>query len=122
MAVDLRSESIDLHTQAKQCLAERRNCMVSIQDVLALAGARQSDLALILEALEDDRIGYKGEEDACGPFTELNPAILGQPPYGLNVKRCNIVKKAIQHAQGGSLKCICVITYAHCLSRHEHLC
>lgn len=74
--------------------------MVSVHNALVLAGARQSDLALILEALEDDRIGHKGEEDACGPFTELNPAILGQPPYGLNVKRCNIVKKAIQHAQG----------------------
>lgn len=74
--------------------------MVSIRDALVLAGAQQSDLALILKALEDDRIGYKGEEDACGPFTELNSAILGQPPYGLNVRRCNIVKKAIQHAQG----------------------
>ena len=122
MAVGLCPELIDVHTQAKQCLAERRNCMVSIHDALVLAGARQSDLALVLKALEDDRIGYKGEEDACGPFTELNPAILGQPPYGLNVKRCNIVKKAIQHAQGGSLKCICVIIYAHCLSRHEYLC
>lgn len=74
--------------------------MVSVRDALALAGAGQSDLAAILQALEDDRIGHKGEENACGPFTELNPAILGQPPYGLNVKRCNIVKKAIKHAQG----------------------
>ena len=122
MAVGLCSEIIDLHTQAKQCLADRRNCMVSIRDALVLAGAQQSDLALILKALEDDRIGYKGEEDACGPFTELNSAILGQPPYGLNVRRCNIVKKAIQHVQGGSLNCICVSTYAHRLSRHEYLC
>ena len=59
--------------------------MVSVRDALALAGARQSDLAAILQALEDDRIGYSEEEDACGPFTELNPAILGQPPYGLNL-------------------------------------
>ena len=78
----------------------RESDIVSVRDVLALAGARQSDLTAILQALEDDRIGHEGEEDACGPFTELNPAILGQPPYGLNVKRCNIVQKAIKHAQG----------------------
>ena len=100
---------LSLYIQPKKCLAERRNCMVSVRDALALAGARQSDLAAILQALEDDRIGHRGEEDACAPFTELNPAILGQPPYGLNLKRCNIVKKAVKHAQGWSFKCTCVI-------------
>ncbi|KAL3151213.1 hypothetical protein ABBQ38_013054 [Trebouxia sp. C0009 RCD-2024] len=74
--------------------------MGTVQDALVVAGAQQSDLIGILQALEDESIGHKGEEDASGPFTELNPAILGEPPYGLNIKRCNIVKKAIKHAQG----------------------
>lgn len=74
--------------------------MISVRDALALAGAQQSDLIAILKALEDDSLGYKGEDDASGPCTELNSAILGQPPYGLNIKRCNIVKKAVKHAQG----------------------
>ena len=104
--------------------------MVSVRDALALAGTRQSDLAAILQALEDDRIGHTGEDDACGPFTELNPAILSQPPYGLNLKE-------VQHCQEGCQactrlvfemylrhcwKCTCVILYARRLSRHEHLC
>ena len=107
---------LSLYIQPKKCLAKRSICMVSVRDALALAGARQSDLSAILQALEDDRIGHKGDEDACGPFTELNPAILGQPPYGLNVKRCNIVRKAVKHAQGWLLKCTCVIVYARHLS------
>ncbi len=86
--------------------------MISVRDALALAGAQQSDLIAILKALEDDSVGYKGEDDASGPFTELNPAILGQPPYGLNIKRCNVVKKAIKHAQGRCLKCTCVVVCA----------
>lgn len=86
--------------------------MVSVRDALALAGAQQSDLAAILQVLEDDRIGHEGEEDACGPFTELNPAMLGQAPYGLNLKRCHIVKKAVKHAQGWAFEvylrpCLC---------------
>ena len=96
--------------------------MVSIRDALALAGAQQNDLAAIIQALEDDRIGHKGEEDACGLFTELNPAILSRPPYGLNVKMCNIVKKAVRVAQGWFWQCTCVTVYARLLSRHEHLC
>ncbi|KAL3160388.1 hypothetical protein ABBQ32_010713 [Trebouxia sp. C0010 RCD-2024] len=38
--------------------------------------------------------GHKGEEDASGHVTELNPAILGEPSHGLNIERCNIVNKA----------------------------
>ena len=87
----------------------RRSCMVSVHKALALAGAQQSDLAAIFQALEDDRAGHRMEEDACGPFAELNPAILGQPPYGLNLKRCNIVKKAVKHAPDWSVKFTCVI-------------
>ena len=93
---------LSLHTQP---LAERNFCMVSVRDALISAGAGQSDLAAILQALEDDRIGYTGQKDACGPFTELDPAILGQPPYSLNLKRCNIVTMAVKHAQGWSLMC-----------------
>ena len=75
--------------------------MKSIRQALTLAGAKSSDLEAILEALATDSIGYKADDDASGPFTELDPAILGQPPYGLklSVERCNIVKKAVRQAQ-----------------------
>jgi len=79
--------------------------MVSIREALELAGAQETDLEAILTALEDDSIGHKGEEDASGPFTELNPAVLGQPPHELNLKRCNIVKRAIKQAQGERVDC-----------------
>lgn len=51
---------LSLYIQPKKCLAERSICMVSVRDALALAGAQQSDLSAILQALEDDRIGHKG--------------------------------------------------------------
>ena len=75
-------------------------CVVTVRDALALAGAQQGDLIAILQALEDDNMGHKGEEDASGLFTKLNPAILAQPPYGFNIRRCNLVKKAMKYAQG----------------------
>ncbi|KAL3142405.1 hypothetical protein ABBQ38_002740 [Trebouxia sp. C0009 RCD-2024] len=74
--------------------------MVTVQDSLISAGAQSSDLEAILEALENDSIGHSREEEASGPFTELNPAVLGQLPLRLNVKRCNIVKMAIRGAKG----------------------
>ncbi|KAL0032089.1 hypothetical protein WJX77_004494 [Trebouxia sp. C0004] len=74
--------------------------MVTVQDSLISAGAQSSDLEAILEALENDSIGHSREEEASGPFTELNPAVLGQSPLRLNVKRCNIVKMAIRGAKG----------------------
>ncbi|DBB17403.1 TPA: hypothetical protein ACH3X3_014435 [Trebouxia sp. C0006] len=76
--------------------------MVTVQDSLISAGAQSSDLEAILEALENDSIGHSLEEEASGPFTELNPAVLGQSPLRLNVKRCNIVKMAIRGAKGSS--------------------
>lgn len=79
----------------------RRPSVVSIQEALVSAGAQQTDLRVILIALEEGSIGYQRGEDASGPFTELNSAILGQSPFGLNIRRCNIVKKAIEQSQGG---------------------
>ena len=67
--------------------------MVTVNDALVLAGAQQSDLIAILQTLEDDRIGYKGEEDVSEAFTMLDPAILGQPPYSLNSKRCALSER-----------------------------
>ncbi len=90
----------------------RRPFVVSIREALVLAGAQQSDLRVILAALEQDSVGYQRGADASGPFTELNSAVLGQPPFGLNVKRCNIVKKAIKQSQGGyrgSAFCHCLL-------------
>ena len=79
----------------------RRPCAVSIHEALVLAGAQQSDLSVILVALEQDSIGYQRGDDASGPFTELKSAALGQSPFGLNTRRCNVVKKAIEQSQAG---------------------
>ena len=75
--------------------------VVSISEALALAGAQQSDLRVILASLEQDSVGYQRGDDASGPFTELDSAVLGQPPFGLNTRRCNIVRKAVELSQGG---------------------
>lgn len=79
----------------------RRPCAVSIHEALVLAGAQQSDLSVILVALEQDSIGHQRGDDASGPFTELKSAALGQSLFGLNTRRCNVVKKAIEQSQGG---------------------
>lgn len=74
--------------------------MITIQDSLILAGAQTSDIEAILEALEDDSIGHRRDEEASGVFTELDPAVLGQSPLRLNGWRCNIVQRAIREAKG----------------------
>ena len=51
----------------------------------------------ILRAREHDSI----DEDASGPSTELNPAVLRQSRLLLNVRRCYIVKKAVEDIQHG---------------------
>ena len=79
--------------------------MVTVQDSLILAGAQSSDLEAIFEALENDRIGHSRKDKASGPFTELSPDVLGQFPLQLNLKRCNIVKKAIKEAKGRHMDC-----------------
>ena len=96
---------LPLLKDCKICSAKCRVFMVTVQDSLISAGAQSSDLKAILEALENDSIGHSREEEASGPFTELNPAVLGQSPLRLNVKRCNIVKMAIRGAKGGHVNC-----------------
>lgn len=96
---------LPLLKDCKICSAKCRVFMVTVQDSLISAGAQSSDLEAILEALENDSIGHSLEEEASGPFTELNPAVLGQSPLRLNVKRCNIVKMAIRGAKGGHVDC-----------------
>ena len=45
----------------------RRSCVVSIQEALVLAGAEESDLEVILGALEEDSIGHqRGDEGMRG--------------------------------------------------------
>jgi len=72
----------------------RRPCVVSIQEALILAGAQQSDLRVILAALEEDSIGYQRGEDASGPFTQLNFAILGAATVWAQYQK-------VQHRQEG---------------------
>lgn len=76
--------------------------MITIQDSLILAGAQASDIEAILEVLENDSIGYRRDEEASGIFTELDPAVLGQSPLWLNVRRRNIVQRAIRDAKGAT--------------------
>lgn len=83
--------------------------MVTVRDSLISAGAEPSDFVFYFNPLEDDSIGHSGGENASGPFTELNPAVLGQSPHRLNVKRCNIVKKAIREAKGGDVHHVCCL-------------
>ena len=72
----------------------RRPCVVSVQEALILAGAQQIDLRVILAALEEDSIGYQRGEDASGPFTQLNFAILGAATVWAQYQK-------VQHRQEG---------------------
>ena len=91
------------------CLAHCRVHMVTIRDSLISVGAEPSNLVLILQALADDSIGHSGEKDASDSFTSTYPAVLGQRPHWLNVRRCNIVKKVIREAKGGDAHHVCCL-------------
>ncbi len=78
----------------------RRSRVVSIQEALVLASAQPSDLRVVFAALEQDSVGHQRGDDASGPFTELNTAVLGQSPFGLNIRRGRIVKNSASHKVG----------------------
>ncbi len=45
--------------------------------------------------------------------SELDPAILQQPLYGVNAKRCNIVKKAVRQSQGYAQTVLIQFSFQH---------
>lgn len=68
--------------------------MANIEEALKTAGAKE-DLDIILQELEGDKIGFKRQEAAAGPFATMDTAGL----TGLNLRRRTIVKTA-QQQQG----------------------
>ncbi len=68
--------------------------MGSIEEALKAAGA-DDDLQTILRVLESTPVGFKRQEDADGPFANMDTAML----TGLNIRVLSVIKGAQQQQQ-----------------------
>ncbi len=68
--------------------------MGSIEEALKAAGA-DDDLQTILRVLESTPVGFKRQEDADGPFANMDTAML----TGMNIRMLSVIKGAQQQQQ-----------------------
>ena len=88
-----------------------------LESLKSVSDCNDADISAILEVLEGKDYGYGRNDEATGSFMKLDATQMG-----LNEKRKNIVKAAVQAASGqGMAAVICTSLLAMCMIQLQPL-